>query len=108
MGRGVYTPSGTNTIILFVTREKQKSLTQYNDFLQDDLLFWEGENGHGNDDRISNASQEGDEIYLFYRERHHSDFIYYGRVILTHFVRHHSKPSEFVFKVIALNPKQVV
>ncbi len=106
LGRGVYTPSGTNSIILFVTREKQKCLTQYNDFIQDDLLFWEGENGHGNDDRIANASQEGDEIYLFYRARHHSDFVYYGRIILTHFVRHHDKPSEFVFNVIALTPRQ--
>jgi hypothetical protein len=40
--RGVITPKDTNTIILFVTKEKQKSATQYNDFLDGDLLFWEG------------------------------------------------------------------
>ncbi len=104
LGRGVYTPRGTRLIVLFVTCAKQQCLTQYNDFLKDDLLFWEGEDGHGNDERIANASQAGDKIHLFYRERHHSPFVYHGRVILTHWVRHSAKPSEFVFKVISLVP----
>lgn len=104
LGRGVYTPRGSNLIVLFVTREKQQCLTQYRDFLKDDLLFWEGEDGHGNDERVANASQVGDEVHLFYRERHHSDFIYHGRIILTHLVRHTNKPSEFVFKVVSLAP----
>ena len=39
--RGVFTPVNTNLIFLFVTREKQSCLTQYQDFLDGDLLFWE-------------------------------------------------------------------
>lgn len=102
LGRGVFTPRSTNLIILFVTREKQQCLTQYKDFLTDDLLFWEGEDGHGNDERIAHASENGDEIHLFYRERHHTAFSYQGRLIPTHWIQRTDKPSEFVFKVISL------
>jgi hypothetical protein len=103
LGRGVFTPRNMKSIFLFVTREKQQCLTQYKDFLKDDLLFWEGENGHGNDDRIAGASRAGDDIYLFYREKHHSDFTYYGRLILTCCRHHTDKPSDFVFKVVSLS-----
>jgi hypothetical protein len=102
LSRGVYTPAGQNTIILFVTRKKQGCLTQYNDFLDGDLLFWEGEKGHGSDERIATASARGEEIHLFYRKRHHSPFVYHGRTILTHWIRQSAKPSEFVFKVASL------
>ena len=81
INRGVYTPAKQRVIFLFVTRIKQSCLTQYNDYLEEDLLFWEGENGHGSDERIAAASSKGEEIHLFYRERHHSAFIYHGKVI---------------------------
>ena len=102
LSRGVYTPAGQKCIILFVTRQKQGCLTQYNDFLADDLLFWEGENGHGSDRRIAAASENGEEIHLFYRERHHMPFTYYGRIILASWQGHADRPSEFVFKVAAV------
>jgi hypothetical protein len=100
--RGVFTPKNSNLIILFVTREKQKCLTQYRDFLSDDLLFWEGEDSHANDYRVAKASEHGDEIHLFYRSIHHAAFIYYGRIILTHYRHRENSPSEFVFKVVQL------
>lgn len=39
ISRGVFTPKGDNAIVLFVTHEKQQCLTQYEDFIQDDLLL---------------------------------------------------------------------
>jgi len=72
----VYTPANQRVVFLFVTRIKQRCITQYNDYLDGDLLFWEGENGHGSDERIAAASSKGEEINLFYRETHHSPFIY--------------------------------
>lgn len=101
ISRGVFTPADQKVIILFVTRFKQECLTPYNDFLEDDLLIWEGEKGHRTDQRIINASINGEEIHLFYRERHHSAFKYYGRIILAHSLCQADKPSEFTFKVIA-------
>lgn len=79
ISKGVVTPRGTNFIILFVTKEKQEALTQYNDYIDADLLFWEGEQGHGTDKRIINAASADEEIHLFYRDIHHSPFVYYGQ-----------------------------
>ena len=100
--RGVFTPVNTNLIFLFVTREKQSCLTQYQDFLDGDLLFWEGESGHGSDQRIADASVNGDEIHLFYRVRHHTPFTYHGKAVLASNSSHANRPTEFVFKVAAL------
>lgn len=106
ISRGVFTPAGRNLIILFVTREKQQCLTQYVDFLEEDILVWDGEQGHRSDRRIQRASEAGDEIHLFYRERHHAPFTYHGRIVVTQFLLHADRPSEFAFKVVALEPRQ--
>ncbi len=101
ISRGVFTPSRTNLIFLFVTRIKQTCLTQYRDFLCENVLQWEGEARHANDIRIANASKNGDEIHLFYREMHHARFTYHGRIILVSFISHDATPSEFAFEVIS-------
>jgi putative restriction endonuclease len=99
IGRGVVTPQGEKVIILFVTRLKQESQTQYVDYLSGDLLFWEGQEKHGTDDRVVNAEKAGDEIHLFYREVHHSPFEYKGRVFLISAFRREDVPSQFVFRL---------
>jgi putative restriction endonuclease len=101
--RGVVTPAGTKFIILFVTKTKQESLTQYNDFIDGDLLFWEGEEKHGSDTRVAEANKKGDEIHLFYREIHHTPFVYFGRVSLTDYRARADAPSEFIFRIAALS-----
>jgi hypothetical protein len=102
IGRGVFTPKGTHQIFLFVTRERQDWMTPYVNYLDKDLLFWDGETGHGSDDRIVNASRNGEEIYLFYRDRRHTPFIYHGRVVMLKCDRFSDRPSEFVFNVMAI------
>jgi len=99
ISRGVVTPIGTNYIILFVTKEKQDALTQYNDYLDGDFLHWEGEEKHSSDLRIINASKANDDIHLFYRDVHHSSFVYYGKLTL---IKHQvltDQPSQFLFSV---------
>ena len=100
--RGVFTPKGAKTIILFVTREKQTSQTQYRDGIYGPLLFWEGEAKHGNDRRVANATVNRDEIHLFFRTRHHQPFIYFGQVHVRLFDLREATPSHFVFDVDAL------
>lgn len=102
LARGVVTPANSKTIILFVTKEKQKALPQYNDYVDGDLLFWEGEEGHRSDLRIINAKRNGDEIHLFYREVHHTDFVYFEIVSLLEHLPGTAKPSEFIFQITAL------
>lgn len=101
ISRGVFTPVKTNLIFLFVTRVKQSCLTQYQDFLCDGILQWEGESRHANDLRIVKASLNEDEIHLFYREQHHMPFTFHGRVILVTFTPHVERPSEFAFEVVS-------
>lgn len=99
ISRGVVTPLGTNLIILFVTKSKQEALTQYNDFLDGGLLHWEGEEKHSSDSRVINAESANDEIHLFYRDIHHTPFIYYGKIFLKEHNLRNTEPSQFVFNI---------
>lgn len=83
ISRGIVTPSGTSLIILFITKEKQSFLTQYEDVFADGILEIEGETNHIADQRIVAADRNGDEIHLFYRKRHHMPFSYEGSIFLT-------------------------
>ena len=68
------------------------------DYFEGDVLHIEGETNHANDRRIVNANSAGEEINLFYRDIHHSQFTYFGLVIL---IQHELKigpPSLFEFK----------
>jgi len=100
LGRGIVTPANEKTIVLFVTKEKQETLTQYEDHFDGDTLHMEGETNHSHDDRLVNAERIGDQIHLFYRERHHSSFTYFGEVWLVHSSIHQDKPCRFVFSTI--------
>lgn len=97
ISRGVVTPARQNVIIFFITKEKQESLTQYIDHIEQDILFWEGEKGHGNDLRILS---EKDTIHIFYREIHHNPFIYEGRAELRGYILLQNQPSKFTFQLI--------
>jgi putative restriction endonuclease len=105
IGRGVFTPKGAGQIFLFVTRERLGWMTPYNNFLDEDLLFWDGEKGHGSDDRITSASRNGEEIHLFYRDHRLTPLIYYGKVVMVRCQRFPDRPSEFAFNVAALAAK---
>ncbi|WP_426669646.1 HNH endonuclease [Mucilaginibacter sp. McL0603] len=110
LSRGVVTPVSTNAIILFVTKEKQNSATQYNDYINDDFLYWEGEEKDANNNRIINAKANGDPIHLFYRLKHHTYFKYLGIIELVDFFEKIDRPLQFIFQVSPIinnneNPK---
>ena len=102
ISRGVFTPRGVSQIFLFVTRERLGWMTPYNNFLDGDLLFWDGEKGHGSDERIINASRDGEEIHLFYRDNRLRAFTYHGKVVMIRCNRFTDQPSSFVFNVVAI------
>lgn len=98
--KGVVTPQNTNTIILFVTKIKQPGATSYIDNLEGSMLSMMGQEKHGTDKRLlENLNQTKDDIYLFYRERHHTPFIYYGRCYLIDALIKKDAPSEFKFLI---------
>lgn len=99
ISRGVVTPRNSKYIILFITKEKQAFLPQYKDALAGDSLEIDGENNHAADNRIVNSASAGDEIHLFYREKHHTPFIYYGQIFLASHQLKTDNPSHFVFSL---------
>jgi len=100
IARGVVTPKEDNKIILFVTEEKQEGAEPYQDLLRGDRLDWEGPLDHFAEGRIVNASTANDQVHLFYRERHHSDFFYRGRLALIESRRFTNRPSKFLFQLL--------
>jgi putative restriction endonuclease len=101
ISRGVITPSSSNQIILFVTKENQAGSTQYENYISDGFLYWEGEEKRGNDNRIVNATVNGDVVLLFYRHKHHTEFIYMGEVKLMSYILKTDRPSTFVYQIIS-------
>ncbi len=99
ISRGIVTPIGTPFIIIFITREKQSFLPQYKDAFEGGILQIDGENKHITDERIINSESNGDEIHLFYRDRHHMPFTYHGKAHLSYSQRDTDKPSRFTFAV---------
>lgn len=100
IARGVVTPRDDNKIVLFVTEEKQSSAEQYSDRLAGNILEWEGPTDHFAEDRMLEAVERGDEIHLFHRDRHHTDFTYYGRLAVINSVLHTNRPSHFTFQLV--------
>ncbi|MDB7094773.1 hypothetical protein PM724_12660 [Erysipelatoclostridium ramosum] len=96
--RGIVTPKGKNIIVLFITEEKISYATQYKDHLDGKILYMQGENKHGHDDRLLN-SIGNDEIHLFFRLRHHMPYEYMGKVHLIDFEIKIDTPSLFTFKL---------
>jgi len=100
IARGVITPRNDNKIILFVTAEKQASAEQYKDRLSGNVLEWEGPTDHFAEDRMADATSLAQEIHLFHRELHHTDFTYCGRLRVLSHLRRLSKPSHFRFQLL--------
>lgn len=100
IARGVVTPRDDNKIVLFVTEEKQSSAEQYVDRLSGNTLDWEGPTDHFAQDRMIEAEANGEEIHLFHRARHHSEFVYCGRLKVSSYVLHTDRPSHFKFLII--------
>lgn len=96
LARGVVTPRDDNKIILFITKNKPDWLEQYQDDLAGNVLSWEGPSDHFAEARMAAALQNGDEIHVFYRDHHHSDFTYEGEFVVSDTHIFADRPSRFV------------
>lgn len=64
---GVFRPKGHDSVWLFVTERKTADRTQYEDVLEHDTLYWQGQTSGRTDDLIREHQQRGLELLLFYR-----------------------------------------
>lgn len=101
LARGVVTPADDFKIILFVTEEKQPAAEQYADELAGDILHWEGPSDHFAETRMAEAASTGEEVHLFHRIRHHSDFTYKGRLEVIEYSQNADGPSQFTFRLLS-------
>jgi hypothetical protein len=95
---GVVTLKNDNKIILFVTYDKPEYIEPYKDELKGKELVWEGPTDHFAEVRMMNANKTGDQIPVFYRERHHSGFVYEGEFLVNSYVLNSDKLSKFILK----------
>jgi putative restriction endonuclease len=100
IARGVVTPKDTMYIILFVTEEKQDSQEQYKDKLNGSILNWEGPTDHFAEERMIKANRSVDQIHVFHRQKHHSDFTYLGKAEIENSKLFINKPSEFIMRIL--------
>lgn len=85
---------------MFVTKEKESGATPYEDELNGNILYMMGQEKHRSDSRLlENMHTKKDKIYLFYRNLHHTPFVYYGRCFVINAELHVNKPSEFQFLI---------
>ena len=102
IARGVVTPQADNKILIFITEEKQSSARQYQDKLDGNVLKTEGPDDHFAEERIANATSAGEEIHIFHRKRHHTDFTYLGKATLGKLERRAKAPSYFEYTLSSL------
>lgn len=96
IGKGIVKAIGSDKIILFITGEKQKTLEQYQDDFDGNVLIIDGQKSHRMDRDQINPRHE---THLFYRKAHHTDFGYYGIVKLVSYELNTGlSPSRFVYK----------
>jgi hypothetical protein len=98
LARGVVTPKNDHKIILFVTFDKPEYIEQYKDELKGGELVWEGPTDHFAEKRMVNPKKTGDQIHVFYRDRHHSDSIYEGKFVVESYTLNADKPSRFILR----------
>lgn len=59
-----------------------------------------GPNDHFAEDRMVKSKDTGDEIHVFHRAKHHSDFIYLGQVEVLKHIPQMERPSEFELVIL--------
>lgn len=75
-------------------------MEQYEDELKGDVLQWEGPTDHFAEKRMEYAHRTRDEIHVFYRKTHLSDFIYEGKFAVTDYTLNANRPSKFTMNRI--------
>ena len=97
---GVFRPRDTNSIWLFITRDKSSDRTPYVNIFEGDLLRMQGQTAGRTDDQIVKHEANADELLVFYRESKNAHpgagFRYEGQF---RYLKHvPGKPSSFVLQ----------
>lgn len=97
---GIFKPSIHRSIWLFVTEEKAKDRPQLHDYLDGDILYWDGQPEGQKDKLVVEHEANGLELLVFYRKHKNAlpnyGFKYEGRFC---YVSHEgSHPAHFILQ----------
>jgi putative restriction endonuclease len=100
---GVFQPKGYSSVWLFVTEEKDKGRTAYKDYLEGDVLHWDGQSKGRTDKLIIEHEQRGLELLLFYRrsKREFEDFAFRYEGKFRYISHQGTQPAHFTLWRIA-------
>jgi putative restriction endonuclease len=97
---GIFRPRGHDSVWLFVTEQKAGGMTEYEDRLDGDTLYWQGQTSSIKDKQIVNHAADGLELVVFFRETK-NQFPGYGFRFegAFEYVSHRgTKPASFVLR----------
>ena len=105
LNTGIFRPKKHRSIWLFVTENKPADRRQYKDYLDGQLLRWQGQNNGRKDRLIVTHEDEELEVLVFYRkekqEFQNYGFIYKGRFRYVAHQPNEDGPTDFVLQRIA-------
>jgi hypothetical protein len=102
LNTGIFQPNGYDSVWLFVTENTKPEAEGYRNFLDGNVLDWDGQLGGRKDGVIASHVQRGLELLLFYRKKRtefpDAGFKYFGRV---EYMGHTgSRPAHFRLRLI--------
>ena len=68
LNTGLFQPSGYSSLWIFLTEQKTSDRTPYEDRLDGDTLYFQGQTQGRKDDLIINHEEQGRELLVFYRK----------------------------------------
>lgn len=100
---GIFKPAGFASVLIFITKNKTSDRTQYEDRLDGDTLYCQGQSAGRTDVLLSGHRQRGLELLVFYRDSKYehpgAGFRFEGRF---DYVSHSgTKPANFVLHRIS-------
>lgn len=67
LNTGIFKPQGHDSVWLFITEKKSGGMTKYEDRLQGDMLYWQGQTAGLKDRQIIDHGARDLELLVFYR-----------------------------------------
>lgn len=104
INNGVYQPTGTNMVFLFVNEKKEKYATPYDDRLLGEILEWDGQKSGRTDKKVIKHREEGLDLLVFYREHRHKypDYAFLFLGTASYLEHEGSEPTHFKLLINSL------
>lgn len=100
INNGIFRPKNTDSVWLFLTKDKTRDRVQYQDTLDDDTVVMQGQTEGRTDHLIKDQASNGLELIVFYRSKKYEyEGAGFRNLGLFHYIRSFgSRPTSFVLQ----------